>query len=54
MKTLAEINQAFAKKKMPLEIQELGYFDPKGKSSEVEEYNSCHSLGNEKNKSEMA
>ncbi|KAK9399047.1 solute carrier family 2 facilitated glucose transporter member 9 [Crotalus adamanteus] len=31
-KTLAEINQAFVKKKMPLEIQEMGYFDPKGKS----------------------
>ncbi|XP_060546785.1 solute carrier family 2, facilitated glucose transporter member 9 [Pantherophis guttatus] len=53
-KTLAEINQAFAKKKMPLEIHEMGHFDPKGKSSEVQESNFCHSLGNEKNKSEMA
>uniref|UniRef100_A0A670Y737 Solute carrier family 2 member 9 n=2 Tax=Pseudonaja textilis TaxID=8673 RepID=A0A670Y737_PSETE len=32
-KTLAEINQAFARKKMPLEIQEMGHFDPKGKST---------------------
>lgn len=42
------------KKKMPLKIQEMGYFDPKGKSSEVEESNFCHSLENEKNKNEMA
>ncbi|KAG8134991.1 hypothetical protein E2320_008054 [Naja naja] len=41
-KTLAEINQAFAKKKMPLEIQEMGHFDPKEKSSEVQESNFCH------------
>ncbi|XP_039216177.1 solute carrier family 2, facilitated glucose transporter member 9 isoform X3 [Crotalus tigris] len=53
-KTLAEINQAFVKKKMPLEIQEMGYFDPKGKSSEVEESNFCHLLENEKNKNEIA
>ncbi|XP_013929358.1 PREDICTED: solute carrier family 2, facilitated glucose transporter member 9-like [Thamnophis sirtalis] len=53
-KTLAEINQAFAKKKMPLETQEMGHFDPKGKSSEVQESNFCHSLGNEKSKGDMA
>ncbi|XP_032079852.1 solute carrier family 2, facilitated glucose transporter member 9 isoform X2 [Thamnophis elegans] len=53
-KTLAEINQAFARKKMPLETQEMGHFDPKGKSSEVQESNFCHSLGNEKSKGDMA
>ncbi|XP_007432409.1 solute carrier family 2, facilitated glucose transporter member 9 [Python bivittatus] len=53
-KTLAEINQAFAKKKMPPEIQEMGHFDPKGKSSEEQEPNFFHMLENGKNKSEMA
>ncbi|KAH0616304.1 hypothetical protein JD844_027329 [Phrynosoma platyrhinos] len=45
-KTLAEINQAFAKKKVPLEIREMDQFEDKRKSSREQQLNLSSTLEN--------
>ncbi|CAI5783525.1 solute carrier family 2, facilitated glucose transporter member 9 isoform X1 [Podarcis lilfordi] len=52
-KTLAEINQAFARKKVPLEIREMDQFEAKSKSMQEQEHNLSSTLENGESKNRI-